>query len=388
VKILHIVYECFPGSFAGGVQKMVLEVASAQAARGDEVEIWTIGKKSSVAPRPGLTIRYFPGRTRWSSAELRRTLAAGHRRFAVIHSHNTFLPLNLAVAAVARKGAKVFFHAHGALDPLLLSGMNIKALKKRLYVEALERRNYDAAQAVFGLTATECAQLAATGTRAAIFEVSNGIALQPAAPPVAGVGFRLQNRIAPNQPVVLFIGRITHKKGLHHLVEAMVAIRRQLPDTVLVICGGRDQDRDYVAALDAQITRLQLGPHVRWAGFANEEGKRAAFAACSVFAHPSYSEGMAMAVLEAMSFGVPTVVTPGCYMDRAVAAGALALAEQLPRSLTDVITGLLRDPQAAARLAARGREYVINHHSWPAIVARLSDIYAGKPEPAPYRSRV
>ena len=226
------------------------------------------------------------------------------------------------------------------------------------------------------------------GTRAAIFEVSNGIALQPSAAPVACVGFRLRNRIAPHQPVVLFIGRIIHKKGLHNLVDAMDAIRRQLPDAVLVICGGRDQDRGYVAALDAQIARLKLEDHMRWAGFVNEEEKRAAFAACSVFAHPSYSEGMAMAVLEAMSFGVPTVVTPGCYMDRAVASGALKLAEQSPGSLTEVITGLLRDRQLAGQLGARGRDYVAKNHSWQAIASRLADIYDGKPVPVPYRARI
>lgn len=367
---------------------MVWEVATAQAARGDEVEIWTIGKKASLAYGPRLTIRYFPGRVRWSSADLRRTLAAEHSRFAVIHSHNTFLPLNLGVGALARMGARVFFHAHGALDPLLLSGLNIKALKKRLYVAALERRNYDSAQAVFGLTAIECAQLAAMGTRTTIFEVNNGIAIQPSARPVAGVGFRLRNRIKPDQPVVLFVGRITHKKGLHTLVDAMDAIRRQLSDAVLVICGGRDQDRAYVSALDAQIGRLKLEKHIRWAGFVNEEEKRSAFAACSVFAHPSYSEGMPMAVLEAMSFGVPTVVTPGCYMDRAVEAGALMLAQQSPASLTETITGLLGDRRLAGRLGARAKEYVGGHHSWQTIASRLADIYAGKPEPAPYRVRV
>lgn len=364
---------------------MVWEVASAQAALGDEVEIWTIGKKASISHGPRLTIRYFPGRARWNSVELRKTLAAEHLRFAVIHSHNTFLPLNVAVGSLGRGGARVYFHAHGALDPLLLSGLNIKALKKRLYVAALERLNYDSAHAIFGLTAIECAQLAAIGTKAPIFEVNNGIASQPAAPSVAGVGFRLRNRIAPDQPVVLFVGRITHKKGLHNLVDAMDAIRQQISNAVLVICGGRDQDRAYVTALDSQISRLDLKKRVRWAGFVNEEEKRAAFAACTVFAHPSYSEGMPMAVLEAMSFGAPTVVTPGCYMDRAVDAGALKLAEQSPESIAEAVTVLLLDRQKSAELGMRGKLYVESQHSWQTIATRLSDIYGGKPGPVPYR---
>lgn len=367
---------------------MVLELAMAQAQRGDDVEIWTVGSTNRQLMAPRLVLRHFPGRIRFSSAELRRTLLAEKNRFDAIHSHNTFLPLNLAVAAAGWKGARVFFHAHGAVDPLLVSGLNIKGLKKRLYLAGFERRNYDAAHAVFGLTRTECEQIVRLGTKTAIYEVGNGIEVQPPAPSAAAVGFRLRHRITPQQPVILFVGRITHKKGIHYLLDALDAIRKPIPEVVLVICGGRDQDRDYVISLDRQVEQLQLGGHVRWAGFVDEIEKRAAFASCTVFAHPSYSEGMAMALLESMSFGVPTVVTPGCYMDSAVEAGAVGLAQQTVASLTEVIMRLLQDRHEAARLGATGRTYVAKNHAWPAIAGRLARIYTGEPEPAPYRGRI
>lgn len=59
--IRHIVYDCVPGAFAGGVQKMVFELASAQRRLGADVEIWAPNaiRKGAVEDHDGLPIRYF-----------------------------------------------------------------------------------------------------------------------------------------------------------------------------------------------------------------------------------------------------------------------------------------------------------------------------------------
>ena len=59
--IRHIVYECLPGAYAGGVQKMVFELASAQRHLGADVEIWTPNalRAGSTEIFDGLPIRYF-----------------------------------------------------------------------------------------------------------------------------------------------------------------------------------------------------------------------------------------------------------------------------------------------------------------------------------------
>ena len=49
--IRHLVYECLPGAYAGGVQKMVFELASAQRRLGADVEVWTVD-----AARAGKTV--------------------------------------------------------------------------------------------------------------------------------------------------------------------------------------------------------------------------------------------------------------------------------------------------------------------------------------------
>jgi glycosyltransferase involved in cell wall biosynthesis len=387
--ICHVVYECVPGSFVGGVQKMVYEFGLAQSAQGDRVEIWTVGLGPDIELNDRLRIRYFPGRVQWSSPALCRALVAEHRRFDIIHSHNTFLPLNRAVAQAALGGAKVFFHAHGALDPQFLRGAAVRAWKKRIYNRLFERPNFNAAAGVFGLTKEECRQLVAFGTKTRIYEVGNGIV--PAGPlqAVDGVAFRLRQQIAPTAPVLLFVGRITHKKGVHYLVDALARVRREIPNAVLVLAGGRDMDRPYVATLDRQIAALGVQDAVRWVGFLDEREKRSAFAAATVFFHASYSEGMALAILEAMSFGVPTIVTPGCYMDEAVEAGALCLAEQSAAGLAQAALRLLRDPAAGRELGRRAQERICRHHGWGAIAARLREIYLDSDRAErPFRDRL
>jgi glycosyltransferase involved in cell wall biosynthesis len=388
MRICHIVYECFPNVYAGGVQKMVIELARAQAERGDSVEIWTIGDLPGMGIRENLRLRYFPGRARWSSAALGTSLASERNRFDVIHGHNTFLPLNRLVAGAARRGVRVFYHAHGALDPLLLTGLTMKSQKKRLYVNLVERRNYDASEGVCGLTEEECRQLTLMGTRAAIYEVSNGISLPNPLRPSDAIEFRLRHRIARGSPVVLFVGRIMEKKGIHLLLDAFPRVLERFPDAVVALCGDRNQDVDYVRLLDLQVERCGLQESVRWVGFLDEQGKQAAFAAATLFAHPSYSEGMALAILEAMSVGLPTVVTPGCYMERAVGAGALALASLEPDSIAARIVELIANRTLADGLGAAGARYIREHHTWPAVAERLARIYAGDASVTPFRAAV
>ena len=59
--IRHIVYECLPGAYAGGVQKMVFELASAQRRLGADVEIWTVdaARAGKTEVHGVLPVRYF-----------------------------------------------------------------------------------------------------------------------------------------------------------------------------------------------------------------------------------------------------------------------------------------------------------------------------------------
>jgi glycosyltransferase involved in cell wall biosynthesis len=376
--IRHIVYECLPGAYAGGVQKMVFELASAQRRLGADVEIWTPDaiRAGSIEVFDGLPVRYFYpdplfglARSHRLSREL-ATLPAD----VVLHAHNTFNPLNVQVdrAATAR-GLKVFFNPHGALDPALFSGWDFKSLKKRLYIRFFTRPKLNRATGIFALTSLEQAQLVSLGIHAPIHVVPNGIRPVSVASSEAGLALRARHDLSPTDRVALFVGRITAKKRIEDIIRAISGLGAHL-----FIAGNPDAEPDYAALLRAEAFSAGCSSRVHWLGFMDEAAKAAAYAAADCFVHASESEGMALAILEAMSAGLPVVVTQGCYMAEAARAGALIECASGPAALTDALRPLLMDLDLAQKQGRRGQAYVAAAHDWANLARRSLQIYADK----------
>jgi glycosyltransferase involved in cell wall biosynthesis len=376
--IRHIVYECVPGAYAGGVQKMVYELASAQRQLGADVEVWAPDaiRAGSTEDFDGLKIRYFMPSAAWGLAQSYRLEQAivGLPPGSVLHAHSTYHPLNLQVGRVARRcGHRTFYHPHGALSPVWFRGWGWKALKKRLYVSAFERPNLNAATGLFALTEAERRDLTELGVTAPTHLVPNGIARVVVGDEAAARTFRGKHAIPAGARVMLFVGRIVALKRIEDIAEVLARLRHSHPDLHLVIAGDLGTEPAYVARLREQFTASGIADRVRWVGFLDEQAKPAAYAAAQVFVHASESEGMAIAILEAMAAGVPVVASRQCHMSAAAEAGALKQCEQGAVALAEAIAEVLVAPAA---LGARGQAYVRRVHAWSAIAAEILKIYA------------
>jgi glycosyltransferase involved in cell wall biosynthesis len=376
--IRHIVYECVPGAYAGGVQKMVFELASAQRRFGADVEVWAPSaiRAGSTEDFEGLPIRYFmPSRALGlaQSSRLERAIAELPPA-TVLHAHATYHPLNLQVGRAARRcGHQAYYHPHGALSPIWLRGWGWKALKKRLYISVFERRNLNAANGIFALTEDERRDLAALGVTAPTHVVPNGIAPVIVGDVSATRAFRRKHAIPDGARVMLFVGRIVGLKRIEDIAEVLARLGLSHPDLHLVIAGDLGTEPAYVARLRDQFAASGITDRVRWVGFLDEVAKPAAYAAAQVFVHASESEGMAIAILEAMAAGVPVVASRQCHMSAAAEAGALKQCEQGAVALAEAIVEVLDTP---ADRGARGQAYVRRVHAWAAIAAETLKIYA------------
>jgi glycosyltransferase involved in cell wall biosynthesis len=376
--IRHLVYECLPGAYAGGVQKMVFELASAQRRLGADVEIWTPDalRAGSTEIFDELPIRYFQpdpffGLAR--SFRLEREIATLPQS-AVLHAHNTFNPLDQQVGrAAAARGLKAFYHPHGALDPTLFAGWNLKALKKRLYIRAFSRPNLNRSAGVFALTALERDQLTKLGITSPIHVVPNGIRPVAIASREAGLALRARQGLGPADRVVLFVGRITPKKRIEDIIWALAG-----SDAHLFIVGNPEAEPGYAGLLRAEAFSAACDHRVHWLGFMDEAAKAAAYAAADLFVHASESEGMALAILEAMSAGLPVVVTRGCYMAEAATAGALIECPPGPAALAEAMRPYLMNFEHALALGKRGQAYAGRVHDWEAIARATLRLYAGE----------
>jgi glycosyltransferase involved in cell wall biosynthesis len=376
--IRHIVYECVPGAYAGGVQKMVYELASAQRRLGADVEVWAPDaiRAGSTEGFDGLPIRYFmPSRALGlaQSSRLERAIAELPRA-SVLHAHSTYHPLNLQVGRAARHcGHRAFYHPHGALSPIWFRGWGWKALKKCLYVAAFERPNLNAAAGIFALTEDERRDLTALGVTAPTHVVPNGIAPFVVGDDAAAHAFRGKHAIPEGARVMLFVGRIVALKRIEDIAEVLARLRLSHPDLHLVIAGDLGKEPAYTARLRDQFAASGIADRVHWVGFLDEQAKPAAYAAAQVFVHASESEGMAIAILEALAAAVPVVATRLCHMSAAAQAGALKQCEQGESALAAAIAEVLDAP---ADRGARGQAYVHRVHAWEAIAAETLKIYA------------
>ena len=356
---------------------MVFELASAQRRSGADVEIWAPDavRAGSTEVFAGLPIRYFypdPLFGLARSHRLSRELATLPSD-TVLHAHNTFNPLNVQVGrAAAARGLRVFYHPHGALDPALFADRSLKSLKKRLYIRFFTRPKLNRATGVFALTSLEQAQLRSLGVTSPIHVVPNGI--RPVAPASrdAGLALRARHGVSPTDRVVLFVGRITAKKRIEDIIRAVARSGAHL-----FIVGNPEAEPAYATRLRAEAAAAGCTSRVHWLGFMDEAAKVAAYTAADTFVHASESEGMALAILEAMSAGLPVVATRGCYMAEAAAAGALVECASGADALAQAMAPLLADAARAQAQGEAGRAYVGRVHDWAAIARRTLEIYAG-----------
>jgi glycosyltransferase involved in cell wall biosynthesis len=111
--------------------------------------------------------------------------------------------------------------------------------------------------------------------------------------------------VTRSSTMLLFLGEIGHRKGIHDLVRALPEISKSIPDVRLVAGGSGDID-----AVRRRIEELGIAKHVILPGYVSGPEKFRLLAEAAIYVLPSYNEGVPISILEAMSVGLPIVTTP------------------------------------------------------------------------------
>jgi glycosyltransferase involved in cell wall biosynthesis len=96
-----------------------------------------------------------------------------------------------------------------------------------------------------------------------------------------------------------------------------------------------------------------------------------------VFVQPSRSEGLPLAILEAMGAGLPVVATRVGGVGEAIVDGesGLLVPAQSPSALTEALDRLFEAPQEAERMASSGQRRAIEEFSASVMASRYRDLY-------------
>lgn len=179
---------------------------------------------------------------------------------------------------------------------------------------------------------------------------------------------REQLGIAPNEPVIGYVGRLTRDKGTADLVEAFQKLTNRIPNAWLILVGEFEAGD---ALDDATVGCIRTHPRIISVGFAGSVAPY--YHMMNVMAFPSYREGFPNAVLEAQASGIPVVgyratgvidaITEG-VTGRLIPVGAVT-------DLADALAEYLNNPDLAANHGIRGRQRVLNEFSnervWDAL---------------------
>lgn len=368
MKIIHIVLGKANPNRMNGVNKVVHELASAQHAAGQKVEVWGITADTSapLAPR-GFRTRLFKARKLPFSCDVKliRELK-GEPQPLVVHFHGGFIPAFPRIAgALTKERIPYFITAHGAYNRL---AMRKSKWKKGLYFRIAERRFLRNAKAVHCIGASELVSLKELLPEAKTVLIPNGHHM----PEPKKVDIPSE---VVKEPVFGFCGRLrAHTKGLDILLQGFALYAQKSQGSLLIIGDGEDRNK-----LEKMVAALKLESRVQWLGARYGAEKDEILTKMDVFLHPSRNEGMPGAVLEAAAIGIPVIVSEETNLANWVRTeeAGIALSHNEPEALAQALTkaGTARQQGELARWSINARRMVQTVFSWHRIAGLHLEMY-------------
>lgn len=385
MKIL-IVNPCYyPAHRYGGPVKSIHEMGRHLVDMGVDVTVFTtnvdgpgnldvpVGTQVFI---DGVKVSYFPvekPRSYFRSPQLAAVLHERLKEFDLAYINWLYVyPTMVATRECLRQKVPYVLSPRGMLDPnaIALHG----TLKKKLYLNLIERKHLYGAAAVHFTSTGERDQATGSGWRVNPVVVPNGVDLSehPSAPDPKP--FLLLFPKLAGKKMVLFLGRMNYIKGLDLLAKAWPLVVKAVSNVHLVLAG--PDDDGYAEKIKGWLVEGEVESSATFTGMLLGENKLAALAAADVFVASSYLESFGMAIVEAMACGKPVVITDRVNICREVEqAGAGIVTSCDPASIAEALIKILKNPEAASDMGKKGRKFVEHNFTWDKAAREMIKVY-------------
>jgi len=363
----------------GGPARIIYDHTTEVLRQGHQVDIlspMTPGEKMYPAPEGSRLIpckRTTPISNfyREFSLEMYDFLKKNIQDYDIIHMHGIWHFGSLAPFLIPHKAALVIT-IHGLLDKWAVAHSKWKKdivtalYQKRILGKAdlIQINNTDEEQDVIRYLGFRPANMVIIPNG---MKVSEYISL-----PKKGT-FRGKHGIKPQQQMILFMGRLNIKKGLDLLLPAFKQVCEKLPEAILILAG---PDDGYQSETENFISKNKLGDRVKLVGMLTDTIKKEALSDADLFVLPSYSEGFSIAVLEAMTSKVPTLVSDrvgfGDYIRKYEASYLTPLTSE---GVADGLLKILQDKTYADQLKNRAFQMVTDNFDISVVANQLLEEY-------------
>ena len=161
-----------------------------------------------------------------------------------------------------------------------------------------------------------------------------------------------------NDKIVLYVGSIFNRRHVPELIQAM---RDQDENTKLIVIG---ENRTFpIQDLNALIRELNLESRVKLLDYVSEELLQDYYQMADLFVYLSDYEGFGIPPLEAMSYGIPVVLSFNPAMNEIFTDAAYFVKEVSPEGVGRAIRTCLEETQERERLALRGKD-LADRYTW------------------------
>lgn len=367
MRVLHVA-AVFPPTWAyGGIPRAVGGLTQALAALGMDVRVWTTDAHNATARSPS------PPHSHWQGVEVFRSPLISNRLawkqqlylptslppltgVDLVHLHGHRHLLNwLSWREAKKRGIPIVFTPHGTA-PII----ERKPLLKQVWDSLFDGPVPLQADRVIALSKAELRDLLQLNIAPSrLLKIPNGLLMEGPLPK----GIARQRYQLGNGPLVVYLGQITPRKGVDHLVAAFA--QGALAPATLVLAG------------PIRGMTLPQGPFVRYLGVLEGDERLALLSDADVLAYPSTQEVFGLAPLEGLLCGAPVVVGDDCGCGEIVAEAQAGLL--VPHgdvlALQRALQRLLSDRSTAQAMVERGRHYIQQHLSLPRIAKQHQALY-------------
>lgn len=367
MRILHVVTLISGDGAYGGPTRVAQNQAEALRALGHKVEVVAstqdldfgvskdgklrLFKALNVVPRSGFAGLVAPRMLVW--------IIRNRKSFDAAHIHLARDLVTLPAAWILKRlGVPIFLQTHGMID----KSSNVLARPLDL---VLTRPVLRRGKAVMYLTERERSDLVGlSGPGVRVVQLKNGV---PTSEVVRDTESNTCKRL-------LFLARLQGRKRPDLFVRAVVRMKEEGFDVSGALVGPDEGEGPVVRSL---IDQLGANSYIRWEGPISPDLVQTRLSNADLFVLPSEDEPYPMSVLEAMSVGLPVIVSTTCGLAPLISegfCGSVAESGDL-ESLVSVIRSLLSSPEEMILSGSRGRDLARRVQGMKSVALQLEEMY-------------
>jgi glycosyltransferase involved in cell wall biosynthesis len=378
MKLLHVTPAYSPFLEKGGPAVKVVAIAEGLARRGHRVTVLTSwhGKPriARTVDLHGVEVIYMRPIAGYRNTTLHAGLLSFCRKhvrdFDLVHIYGLYDLIGPVVGHYCVRADVPY-----VLEPMGMSRPIDRSFRlKRVWLRVFGTPLFRYASQVIATSQQEEWELLEDGLpRDRVVLRYNGVDLDDFATLPARNTFRAKWGISPDEPVVLFLGRLIPRKGVDLLITSFA---RACPESGRLVVAGPEGEPNLVQQMRALARAEGIESRVIFTGTLYGDEKKSALVDCDIFVLASSYENFANSVAEAIACGRPVIVTDRCGISEFVAGEAGLVIPRDVNAVTNALRLLLTDrplyerfQQACPRVAAR--------LSWREMLDRQESLYAG-----------